>query len=56
MIFQVEIEVNASKFTARVGQVDKYHLIAIVLSVKYVARSLLRANRSAAVGERGWQF
>lgn len=38
------------------GQVDKYDFIAIVLSVKYVARSLLRVNRSAAVGERGWQF
>lgn len=40
-----------SEFWIRVGKVDEYHLLAIVHSVKCAARSLLRVNRSEAVGK-----
>lgn len=40
-----------SEFWIRVGNVDRHHLIASVHSVKCAARSLLRVNRSEAVGK-----
>lgn len=49
--FLVRIAANMSEFWIRVGKVDEYHLIAIVYSMKYAARSLLRMNRSEAVGK-----